>query len=560
MRRVLGALGRDRRAVAGALLLAGFAVMAVVGPWLVGDAGAIVDRPLLPPSWAHPLGTSGEGQEVLWQTIVGARLTLGIGLAVGLLCTAIGALVGIGAGYAGGLVDDVAAVATNVFLVIPGLPLAIVLAAYLPPGPVRLTVVLVFAGWAWCARVFRAETLSLRQREFIAAARLAGESHLRILVGELLPNMASIVASAFVGTTIYAIGAEVGLEFLGLGDLGAVTWGTNLYWASNDSALLTGAWWTFLPTGLCVALVGCALTLVNFALDAVTNPRLRERRRRPGARPAATATATTSAAPLLSLRGFGVSYGGAPVVDEVSFDLEAGEVFGLVGESGSGKSTVAHAILRLLPAHAELRGKIRFAGADVLALDEAALRALRWRQAAIVLQSAMSALNPVLTVGDQFVDTLLARRGEGDRREARRRAVTQLALVGLDDRVLSAHPHQLSGGMRQRVGLALALLLQPRLLILDEPTTALDVVVQRELLERLIALQRQLGFAILFISHDLPLVMSLATRIGVLRDGKLVELADTERLRTAPRHPYTRQLLSSFPSLPPRRAPLGATP
>jgi ABC-type dipeptide/oligopeptide/nickel transport system permease subunit len=334
-----------------------------------------LDVPLSPPSWQHLLGTTGQGQDVLWQTIVGARATLGVGLAVGMLVTILGIAVGVGAGYAGGPVDEAASLFTNVFLVIPGLPLAIVLAAYLPPGPGRLTLVLVLAGWAWCARVFRAETLALRRKDFVAAAQLAGEPHWRIIVVEILPNMASLVAASFIGTTIYAIGAQVGLEFLGVGDLGAVSWGTNLYWASNDSALLTGAWWTFVPTGLCVALVGFALTLVSFALDAVTNPRLagRPRSQRRVARPR---LAATSGGPLVSVRDLSIRYPDAarPAVQAVSLELHAGEIFGLAGESGSGKSTLGHAFLRLLPEGTDLAGELRFDGVDLAALEGDALR------------------------------------------------------------------------------------------------------------------------------------------------------------------------------------------
>ena len=552
MRRLLA----DRRALVGVTLLAGFAVMALVGPLLVGGSLHALDVPLAPPSWRHWLGTTGQGQDVLAQTIVGARATLGIGLAVGVLVTLLGVVVGIGAGYAGGRVDDAASVVTNVFLVIPGLPLAIVVAAYLPPGPWRLALVLTLAGWAWCARVFRAETLSLRNKDFVAAARLAGERHWRIIAVEILPNMASLVAASFIGTTIYAIGAQVGLEFLGLGDLGAVTWGTNLYWASNDSALLTGAWWTFVPTGACVALVGFSLTLVSFALDELGNPRLRRRAPR---RPRAPIgwRASLMAPSLVSVRDLFVRHPGsdAPAVDHVSFDIVDGEIFGLAGESGSGKSTIGHALLRLLPDDTEVRGEIRVAGSGVTRLEGEALRTWRWRDAAIVFQSAMSALNPVLTVGAQFADTLAA-HGVSGRDDARLRARDLLSRVGVTPDAVDAYPHQLSGGMRQRVGIALALALAPRLLVLDEPTTALDVVVQRQILEELLALQRARGFAILFITHDLPLLESVATRIGILRDGRLVEVAPTERLRHAPRHAYTRALLESFPPLPPleRRA------
>jgi peptide/nickel transport system permease protein len=182
------------------------------------------------------------------------------------------------AGFLGGRVDDGLSLAINVFLVMPGLPLMVVIAAWLPPGPYAMLAVLVLTGWAWHARVLRAQTLSLRSRDFVAAARVAGEGSLRIVGVEILPNMASVLVSSFIGATAYAIGAQVGLEFLGLGDLSAVTWGTNLYWASNDSALLTGSWWTFVPTGASVALVAFGLVLLNFGIDELTNPRLAAQR------------------------------------------------------------------------------------------------------------------------------------------------------------------------------------------------------------------------------------------------------------------------------------------
>jgi peptide/nickel transport system permease protein len=263
----------------GLAILCGFALIAAIGPYLVGDPAAPVAVPLEPPSWDHWLGTTGQGQDVLAQTIAGARTSLAIGFVVGLAVVAIGALIGTAAGYFGGWIDDALMLIVNVFLIMPGLPLMVIIAAYLPTGAVTIGLVLVVTGWAWSARVIRAQALSLRDRDFVLAARVGGESHLRIIVFEILPNMTSLLASACIGATLYAIGAQVALEFLGLGDVTAVTWGTNLYWASNDSALLTGAWWTFVPTGVCIALVGGALALVNGAIDEVGNPRLRHWRR-----------------------------------------------------------------------------------------------------------------------------------------------------------------------------------------------------------------------------------------------------------------------------------------
>jgi peptide/nickel transport system permease protein len=269
------AVRRDRQASLGAGLLAFFLLLGLAGPWLVGPADALVGVPLQPPSMAHWLGTTGQGQDVLAQAVVGTRVSLLIGFGVGGAVVLVGALMGVTAGYFGGRVDGLLSLVFNVFLVLPSLPLAIVIAAYLPGGPATVALVLVLTGWAWHARVLRAQTLMLRQRDFIAAAVVSGESHLRIVTRELLPNMTSLLVAQLIGSTVYAIGAQVGLEFLGLGDVSAVTWGTNLYWATNDSALLTGAWWTFVPTGLCVALVGFALVMLNAAFDELTNPRLR---------------------------------------------------------------------------------------------------------------------------------------------------------------------------------------------------------------------------------------------------------------------------------------------
>jgi peptide/nickel transport system permease protein len=267
-------LWAEPKSRAGLVVVALFVVMAGAGPWLVQDPTAFTSVPHQPPSWDHWLGTTGQGQDVLAQTVAGARMTLVVGFATGFLVVALGALVGGAAGYFGGRVDDALSLLINVFLVMPGLPLMVVLAAWLPPGPVTLLIVLVLTGWAWNARVLRAQALALAQRDFVLAAKVSGESDLRIVTAEVLPNMLSLLASSFIGATIYAIGAQVGLEFLGLGDISKVTWGTNLYWASNDSALLLGSWWTFVPTGACIALVGFGLVLVNFGVDEIANPRL----------------------------------------------------------------------------------------------------------------------------------------------------------------------------------------------------------------------------------------------------------------------------------------------
>lgn len=262
--------------------------------------------------------------------------------------------------------------------------------------------------------------------------------------------------------------------------------------------------------------------------------------------------------PLLSIRDLCVDYvtprGPVRALDRISLDVAAGEVLGVAGESGSGKSTLAQAILRILPPPAVVSGgTVRFEGQDVLALDEAGLRSLRWARLSMVFQSAMDALNPVITVGEQIVDTLRAHAGADGRSTspaaARARAGDLLELVGIPRDRLDGYAFQLSGGMRQRVGIALALALEPALVILDEPTTALDVIVEREILEQIRGLQQQLGFAVIFITHDLARMLQFSDRVAIFYAGRLAEVGPARELRRAPRHPYTRGLLRAFPSV-----------
>lgn len=271
---MLGRLLSQKKSLWGLAILIFFALLTIVGPFFTVDPRAFLGTPLQPPSQEFWLGTTGQGQDVWAQMIVGGRHSLFSALAIGAGTTLIGALLGLAAAFWGGLVDEVISLVSNIFLVIPGLPLAIVVAAYLPSGTLTIALVLIATGWAWNARVFRAQALSLRQRDFVAAAIVGGESSLRLMLFEILPNMASLLLSTFLGAMIYALGAQVGLEFLGLGDISAITWGTNLYWASNDAALMTESWWTFVPTGVCIALLGFALALLNFAIDEIADPRL----------------------------------------------------------------------------------------------------------------------------------------------------------------------------------------------------------------------------------------------------------------------------------------------
>ena len=266
----------NRKARFGVLTTLAFVVLACFGPLLVGDPMSFVAVPHQPPSAAHWLGTTGQGQDVFAQVVAGAQITLAVSFVTGFFVVFIGAMIGGAAAYFGGVVDDLLSMFINVFLVLPGLPLMVVIAAWVPTGPVTMACVLILTGWAWGARVIRSQVLVLSQRDFVMSSQLIGEPAWRIILVEILPNMSSLLVSSFIGATVYAVGAQVGLEYLGLGDLNQVTWGTNLYWASNDQALLTHSWWVFVPTGLCIALFGFGLTMINFGVDELTNPRLRD--------------------------------------------------------------------------------------------------------------------------------------------------------------------------------------------------------------------------------------------------------------------------------------------
>jgi peptide/nickel transport system permease protein len=267
----------NRKATVGICIVLFFVLVALIGPLFIHtDPSAFSNDVLVPPSTAHWLGTTQTGQDIFSQLVVGTRVSILWGFATGLVVTTLSVMVGLIAGYLGGIVDDVLTLLINVFLVLPGFPLAVVLAAYVPSkGPLTVALVITLTSWAYQARVLRAQTLSMRHRDFIDAARSSGESTWRIIFFEIFPNEIAIVAAGFVGTAIYIILAAAGLEFLGLGDVSVIDWGTMFYWAQNNDALLLGAWWWYVAPGMCIALLGAGLALINFGIDEVANPRLR---------------------------------------------------------------------------------------------------------------------------------------------------------------------------------------------------------------------------------------------------------------------------------------------
>jgi peptide/nickel transport system permease protein len=558
----------NRKALVGLALLLVFVVVAIIpGQIAPDDPTAEIFRPGLGASWHHLLGTTAYGQDIFSQLVWGTRQSLLIAFAVGGLATAIAVLVGVSAAYLGGFADGFLSLVTDVILVIPIFPLVIVIAAYKKnAGFLTLAVVLGALGWSYGARQLRSQTLSLRSRDFLEAARVRGERRLYIIVLEILPTMTSLILASFLGAALYAVLAAAGLQFVGLGDPGSQSWGTMLYWAENNEALSAGMpLWAIAP-GLCVALLGAAFALLNYAFDEISNPALRARVQ-PQTRPPLTGTeAPASAGHVLEVRDLTVVYasdaGPVTAVDRVSFNLGKGEFLAIVGESGCGKSTLLYAIAGLLEPPLPGRitgGQVLFRGRDLVGLDERELRSIRWRELSIVMQSAMNALNPVLTVAAQMRDACRAHSNMSDAEiEARSREV--LRLVGIDPVHLKSYPHQLSGGMRQRAMIAMALLFTPELVIMDEPTSALDVVAQRSLMMQIKELQEKFGFAVIFVTHDMSLVSHFSDRLLVMYAGQVVELAQTRRLFERPLHPYSRGLLDAFPRIRGPRVPLMGIP
>lgn len=267
---------------------------------------------------------------------------------------------------------------------------------------------------------------------------------------------------------------------------------------------------------------------------------------------------------VLSVKNLNVRYtadrGEVQAVTDVSFDIHKGEFFGLAGESGCGKSTVAFSIMQLLKGAARISdGSIEFNGKNVLAFTKEELRTFRWEKSSMVLQSAMNNLNPVVTIGSQLMDAILAHE-KLPRKAAQERAGELLKLVNIDPGRIKAYPHELSGGMRQRVVIAMALALQPDLVIFDEPTTALDVVVQYNIIRRIKELKEKMGFSVLFITHDLPLMLEMCDRIAIMYAGRMAEISPVEELLKGGAHPYTSGLLQAFPSLVGPRKELSGIP
>ncbi|GGO68093.1 dipeptide/oligopeptide/nickel ABC transporter permease/ATP-binding protein [Nocardioides deserti] len=551
-------------------------LVGLLGPLLLThDPGRTgLATPTTGPSREYWFGVDKLGRDVFSRLLSGTRRSLQVGFGAAGIALVLGGFLGALAGTARSVVDEVVMRCLDVVMAFPAIVLSALLIVSF--GKNNLTVLILAIGFVFTppvARIVRANVLSQYGEDYVAAERIIGARRPHILWRHVLRNCAAPILVYVTVMVADAIVFEASLSFIGGGlspQEAASSWGSVI--AFGKEMIQFGGWWaTFFP-GLLILLTVLALNVLSEGISdawaapaarrgtqvapagdrlevaapgsgvAVDLPRLAEAARRLGAR----SRPVPAGDPILVLDdvsiAFARAHGGVDVVRGMSFDVRPGEVLGLVGESGSGKSLTTLAVMGLLPAGSRLRGSIRFDGREIAALSPTKRRPLLGRDIAMIYQDALSALNPSLKIGVQLHQ--LVKRG------GRRSAEELMQLVGLDPaRTLAAYPHELSGGQRQRVVIAMALSRDPRLVIADEPTTALDVTVQAQVMELLLRLQDELNFALILVSHDLALVSDVAHRVVVMYGGQVVESGPTAAVIGAPAHHYARGLLGSVLSL-----------
>ena len=556
---------------------------------IAGVGKTMIPDNAVPPNSMFWFGTDDGGRDIFSRAVHGTRVSLIVGLAATGLALALAAVLGSVAATARRWVSEVLMRVLDIIMSFPGIALAAVLVMALSSRLPILPVVVIAIALLYVpqlTRVVRANVLAQFGEDYVAASQVMGARTWWILLKHVARNC---IAPILVFATVLvadAIVFEASLSFIGTGitSVNTATWGNML--SEGKTLLLSGHWWTTFFPGLFILITTLSLNVLSEGLtDSLASPKIKKRvnvqadeqsltgegtaagiaaahaaqaatleQRLAALREAELARddrlilsdAAAAAAPLLEVKDLSIrfpnAHGDVEIVDHVSFSVRPGETMGLVGESGCGKSITSMAIMGLLPDTAELSGQILFNGVDLLKLSPKEHNALRGHEIAMIYQDALSSLNPSMLIKAQFKQ-LTSRGGQ-------RSATELLELVGLDPvRTLASYPHELSGGQRQRVLIAMALTRNPKLVIADEPTTALDVTVQKQVVDLLNELRTKLGFAMVFVSHDLALVASVAHRITVMYAGQVVESGPTLDILTDPRHEYTRGLLGAVLSI-----------
>lgn len=564
-------LFRNRLATIGAVVLSLILVISAVTPLLPlqdPNVTSTADRFMRPFSEGHPLGTDHLGRDLLSRLLHGTRLSLAIGIAATLIAALIGSAIGVVAGFFGGRIDNLIMRGVDMLMAFPYILLALAIVAALGPGLLNALMAVAAVNIPFFARNIRGVTVGLAGREFIDAARLFGMSNTRIILTELLPNILPVIIIAMSTTVGWMILETAGLSFLGLGsqppqaDLGSML-------GEARSALITSPHTSIVP-GLMIFLIVMSINLLGDGVRDALDPRLRS-----GAlsRPrAATLVDRTGDIPaptddLLAIQELRTEFRVGPriykAVNGVALSVKPGECLGIIGESGSGKSVTAMSVMGLVasPPGVITGGAVRFEGEDLIGASYEALRLKRGDRVAYIFQDPLSTLHPLYRVGDQLIEAIRSHHDIG-RSAARVRAIELLKAVRIPNAEsrISDFPHEMSGGMRQRVGIAMALANDPDVIIADEPTTALDVTVQAQILALLDDLRRDRGLAIVFITHDFGVVAQLCNRVAVMYAGLIVEEGPTQDILDAPAHPYTKRLIACVPELGQGRRVLTAIP
>ena len=507
------------------------------------------------PNGHHLLGTDTLGRDVFSRLLFGGRSAL-LGVLIAVICWAIlGVSVGLLSGYVGGAVDRVISAVVDLGMSLPSIVIILAVLALFDRSMVASMVAMGILASGGLTRVVRAATMNLREELYVSAAKVSGIGTGRILVRHILPGIVGpvvIQVSIFAGV---ALTIQTGLGFLDLGvPAPAPSWGNMV---GEAAQVIQQFPWLLVPSGGAIAITILAFGLIgDSARDVLAHSRQPRSIRAEASRERLSAAQANSAdaGHLLVVENLVISFDGShdPVVDGISFEVDDGEVVGLVGESGSGKTVTALSVLGLLASNGHLAATtLRLGDIDLLSLTERQLAEIRGSQVAYISQEPMVALDPSFTVGSLMSEVIRRHFPKLTRDQVRRRAVDLLEQVQLPnpDALLRKYAFELSGGMAQRVVIAMALAGEPRLLIADEPTTALDVTVQAEILDLLRDLGRDLGMAVLLVTHDLGVVADICERVLVMQHGVVVESGDCVALFADPKHPYTQQLLAATPNL-----------
>ena len=554
-------VAKNRLAAFGGILLLIILTLSILAPILPLKEPNITntaDRFMVPFEGGHILGTDHLGRDLLSRLLWGTQLSLAVGFAAAFIAATFGSILGAIAGFYGQKTDNIIMRFIDMLMAFPYILLALAIVAALGPGLFNALIAVALVNIPFFARNIRGVTVTLANKEFIEAARLSGMSNLRILIVEIFPNLLPMIVIAMSTTVGWMILETAGLSFLGLGsqppqaDLGSML-------GEARSALITNPHTSFVP-GIMIFCIVIGINLFGDGVRDALDPRLKKGnliRPLPQTIYEGGDTQPQPSTKLLSVQNlstqFHVNQDVYQSSNDVSFEIQEGECLGLIGESGSGKSVTALSVTSLVasPPGVIKKGFVNYKNQNLLALPYEKLRSIRGNKISYIFQDPLTTLHPLHTVGDQLLEALQAHDSKLSASDSISKSKELLKSVQIPnpDNFWDVYPHQLSGGMRQRVCIAMALINDPELIIADEPTTALDVTVQAQILNILNSLRKERKLSILFISHDFGVISQLCDRVIVMYAGSIVEEGPVKNIMQQAAHPYTSELIKCVPQL-----------